>query len=54
MQRNRRYNYLMTTLIQSEYFYEEAIKMRHPLLHYMYIGRYLNDGLGSQQSSIMQ
>ena len=38
--RNRRYTYLMKELIESDYFEEENIKMRHPLLYHMYIGRY--------------
>ena len=30
----------MKELIESDYFEEENIKMRHPLLYHMYIGRY--------------
>jgi hypothetical protein len=30
----------MSNLVESDYFEEEAIKMRHPLLHYVYLGRF--------------
>ena len=43
--RNRRYTYLMKELINSDYFEEEEIKMRHPLLYHMYVGRYQRDAL---------
>jgi Coiled-coil domain containing protein (DUF2052) len=43
-QKNRRYTYLMKELINSEYFEEDEIKMRHPLLYHMYVGRYIRDG----------
>jgi len=44
MIKNRRYKYLIDKLIDSEYFEEEAIKMRHPLLHFIYLGRYQTEG----------
>jgi hypothetical protein len=38
--KNRRYKFLMEEFIHSDYFEEDAIKIRHPLLYYMYLGRY--------------
>lgn len=41
---NRRYRKLSELIEEGEYFSEEQIKLRHPALHYLYIGRYLREG----------
>ena len=38
--RNRRYKKLQELIEDSDYFSEENIKMRDPLLYHMYIGRF--------------
>ena len=42
--RNRRYKKLQELINEGEYFSESSIKMRHPLLFHMYIGRYERNG----------
>ena len=38
--RNRRYKKLQELIESSDYFEEDNIKMRDPLLYHMYIGRF--------------
>jgi hypothetical protein len=40
MVKNRRYTYLIKELVESDYFDEDQVKLRHPLLYHMYIGRF--------------
>jgi len=45
--RNRRYKKLDQLMEEDEYFTEEAVKLRQPLIYHMYVGRYAcrNDGV---------
>ena len=38
---NRRYKKLQELIDKEEYFSEEAIKLREPLLYYLYCGQYM-------------
>jgi len=49
MVKNRRYTYLMKVLIDSDYFDEDQVKLRHPLLYHMYVGRFQQPASASEK-----
>ena len=44
--KNRRFAKLNLLMEDDDYFEEEMVKLRHPLLFHMYVGRYSNRNAG--------
>ena len=47
---NRRYKKLEKLMEEGEYFTEEAIRRRQPILYHIYIGRFLREGVEPPKS----
>ena len=44
MIRNRRYKKMMVLMEEGEYFSEERVRERDPILYYLYVGRFIRNG----------
>ena len=47
----RRYTYMKTQLVDTEYFNDEAVKARCPALYHQYVGQYMNQREASRQTA---